>query len=129
MERSKVFELLAAKGAAKALVHYSGGHDEGGVNAIQLLDKDETEIGQIEEFYGPEQVWNAELKKYIDGPAPTEEQELSKALCAPVYDKYYSFAGEYSVSGEVTWDVTTRKVAMTGEESFESWDSFEEELD
>lgn len=40
MERSEVFALLAAKGAAKAVVHFSGGNDEGGVDGIELLDKD-----------------------------------------------------------------------------------------
>ncbi len=60
----------------------------------------------------------------------TEEQktdmELAQALATPVYDQYYSFAGEFSVSGEVTWYVTgpdAGRVVMDGEESVEKYES------
>lgn len=35
----------------------------------------------------------------------------------PIYEEYGGFAGDFSVSGRVTWDAETGTVSMSGEES------------
>lgn len=127
MERSAVFEALKKRGAAKAVVSFSGGGDEGGCDGIQLLDAAGAVIAEIDEYYGNTTVWDPDTQTYKDIGPPNEEQQMSEGLCVPVYEKYHSFAGEFSVSGTVTWDVATRKVTMSGEESVEQYEPFEEE--
>jgi hypothetical protein len=109
MNRDQVFAELAKRGIAKAVVHFSGGEDEGGVDApIALLDSSDKVMNQMEECYD-------------DRPVGIDKQ-LSKALCAPVYDKYYSFAGEYYVHGQLVWNVADRKVLLDGEESHSTYE-------
>lgn len=110
MEREEVFTALEEMGAVKAVVHFSGGHDEGGSDAIFIR------LGDGE---------NKELHEYNwgDRKQTDEELALAVALAAPIYGEFGSFAGEFSVSGVVEWVVTTRKVVMSGEE--QDWHPFD----
>ncbi len=56
------------------------------------------------------------------------EMSLAQALSAPVYDRYSSFAGEFSVSGEIVWEVGTQRVYMKGEESVDHYEDIGMEL-
>ena len=96
-------------GAVKADVRFSGGHDEGGADYIEIQLGD----GEVKTLY--EYNWGE--KKQTD-----EETELAVALAAPIYSEYGSFAGEFSVCGNVNWIVITRKVVMDGEE--QDWQPF-----
>lgn len=111
-----VYDELKKRGAAKAVVHFSGGGDDGGVEQISLLNSEGKEIGTLQEY-----VYGGDDKQT---PADTE---LAEALSKPVYDKYYSFAGEFYVSGTVVWDAETRKHKMSGQESVETYEEFEDE--
>lgn len=128
MSRSSVFAALKSKGVAKVEVHYSGGNDEGGVNQIELFDADGKNIGHMDEYYGGTQQWDEATQKWIPAAAPNDDQRLSEALCAPVYDKYYSFAGDFYVDGIVRWDVATEKVKMSGTEQVSHDEDFDEDL-
>lgn len=128
MSRDAVFTALKKRGVAKVEVHYSGGNDEGGVNDIIFLDANGENIGRMDEYYGGTQEWDDVAKKYLPAKPPTDDQRLSMSLCVPVYDKYYSFAGEFYVNGTLTWDVTTGKVNMRGTEEVSHDEDFDDEL-
>ena len=108
--RDQIFDKLEEMGAVKADVRFSGGHDEGGADYIEIQLGD----GEVKTLY--EYNWGE--KKQTD-----EETELAVALAAPIYSEYGSFAGEFSVCGNVNWIVITRKVVMDGEE--QDWHPFE----
>lgn len=110
MDRKELFAELRRRGAARAIANFSGGHDEGGVDDIQLLSETGFPVGTI-------QPWGAE----------GIEKEIADVICEPVYNRYYSFAGEFYVNGTVTWDVEKETVVMTGSESEEVWNDFEED--
>lgn len=52
--------------------------------------------------------------------------QLENAISQPVFDKYGSFAGEFSVNGEVIWALEERRCYMEGDES--SYEGFYEEV-
>lgn len=111
MDRKEIFAELRKRGAAKVVVQFSGGGDEGGVENIQLLSETGFPIGTLP-------AWGGEG---IDG-------ELADQLSKPVYDRYYSFAGEFYVNGTVEYDVEKETAVMSGQESEEVWNDFEEIL-
>lgn len=125
--RQEIFEWIKEQGAEKCVVSFDGGGDEGGVREIKLINKDNV-IKTLEEQYVEEQyIWN-EMTKKFETPEIPHSVRINKAICEPVYDKYGSFAGEFNVSGQVTWDATNNTVKIDGSESVESWEDFEEEL-
>jgi hypothetical protein len=128
MKRDAVFAILKDKGVAKVEVQYSGGGDEGGVNEIYLYDNAGKQVASMEEYYGASSVWDEATKTYKPADPPNDEQKLSMALCSPVYDKYGGFAGEFYVSGTVTWDVTTGKINDHGVEEVRHDEDFDEDL-
>jgi hypothetical protein len=111
MDRKRMFAELRKRGAAKAVVEFGGGGDDGGVENIQLLSETGFPICTLEPWGG-------------EGV----EKELAAALSKPVYDKYYSFAGEFYVNGTIEYDVEKETVIMSGKESEEVWNDFEETL-
>ena len=115
MTREKLFAFIKSKGGNKCVIRFSGGNDEGGCHDI-VIQKDDTVICQLHEDYWPED----------SGREQTPENALVRGLCRPVYDKYYTFAGEYSVTGEVIWDTTTKTVKMKGCEEVLDYENFEE---
>lgn len=96
--KRKVFALLKAKGAIKAVLSYNGGNDEGGVDDITLVLEGVDENGKNIEVDHPTQ-WNG-------------GEELAELLEGPVDSKYGSWAGDFSAYGTLTWDVEAGTVVM-----------------
>lgn len=111
--RAKAWEMLAEIGAVKADVEFSGGHDEGGVDGIAITLGDGSRLDTCD--------WPRDEEK-------NPHWRLAELLALPVYDKYYSFAGEFSVHGNVVWDVAEKKVMMDGSETVEEWHTINEEV-
>jgi hypothetical protein len=128
MDRTAVFVELARQGVAKAVVNFSGGGDEGGVDSIELYNAAGENFREMQEHY-PNQRWNPATRSYDPETGLTIEQELSVALCKPVYDKYHSFAGEFHVHGTVTWEVAAGTCKMNGAESVETYEDFDEDVE
>ncbi len=122
MSKEEVFKELEKRGAVKAVVQFSGGGDEGGVEQIELYGPKGDVIETLEESNS---VWNLMTKKYDNNSEKRIDNELFGALGKPVYDKYYSFAGEFHVDGTVTWDVKSKNVKMSGH--VEEWRDIEDE--
>lgn len=110
--KEKAFRLLSARGAVSAVATFSGGGDEGGVDDITLKMPDGTEVA-LERHWAD---WRND--KQVPFTAQQEaDNELWETLETPVEDKYGSFAGDFHVYGSVTYDVSAKTVAMTGDES------------
>lgn len=119
MENAEVFKKLRELGAAKAVVEFSGGNDEGGAEDIVLYDVAGERIGGVDGD-PPGIRWDPEQKRFVEVPITPErriETELAEALESPVYEEFGTFAGDFSVGGQVTWDARERTVTMSGEES------------
>lgn len=101
--KARTFTLLRKLGATKAVLHFSGGNDEGGVDAILL------------HFPTPE---GAEKPLTKDFPVAyynqegDEDVELSLLLQAPIDAEYGTWAGEFSAYGTLVWDVQAGTVVM-----------------
>lgn len=95
----EIWNDLLINRVSKVTVSFSGGHDEGGVDDITL---ETIEHGQV--------TWTDLWSKETDYKA------IADALSQPVYDEYYSFAGEFHVNGQVVWDANTREINMFGTE-------------
>jgi hypothetical protein len=111
--KNRVFALLKARNATKAVLRYNGGNDEGGVDEITLFVPNVN--GEIDEVDFP-CAWNA----------PGEDRELSELLEAPVDAKYGTWAGDFSAYGTLTWDVEAGTVVMDDYEQSEYSNTREE---
>jgi len=114
MGKSEIWAELEKRKVAKVQVDYSGGNDEGGVNDITLFDKDGKVMGRLEEEYIAEE-YNPKTNKWERTKEPSADSKLAEGLGAPVYAKYYTFAGEFYVNGQVIYDVANRKIDMSGQ--------------
>lgn len=126
MTRDETFAELAKRGFAKVVVHYSGGNDEGGVDQdIELLLAN----GQLGDTMS-EPTWPAQWdgQKWLEPTEVTEDDRLAHDLCAPVYDKWGGFAGDFCTDGTITWDVTARTVTDSGEIGETAYTGYEDEV-
>lgn len=126
MTREQIWAALEGRAAAVE-VTFQGGNDEGGVEDIYFMDADGNQTERMQEYY-PSGTWNPETKTMEYSSTASSDQILSFNLCKPVYDKYYSFAGEFYVNGTVTWDVLNKAVTMNGTEEVTEYENFEESL-
>ena len=111
--RQAGWDALAELGAVRADVEFSGGHDEGGVDGIKIV------LGDGSTMHMEDWPRNDETNPHW---------RVAELLALPVYGKYYTFAGEFSVHGIVTWDVAEKTVKMDGSETVEEWHSINEEV-
>ena len=129
-DKTKAFEMLAAKGMVKAVVSFSGGNDEGGVDQIVMyatLDPDAEGV-ELPCFEPGGYTYNGETGKWDVpvNPTVTPDQKLAEILETPVDETYGSFAGDFQVDGIVTWNVAEQSVTMVFDESVESYQSHTE---
>ena len=101
------WDLLSALNIESVSVEFSGGNDSGGTGEILARRKDNSTIS-FEELI-------------TMNSADSNVSALIEWLCAPVYDKYRSFAGEFYTSGEVIFDVETRTAEMQYTETTEEY--------
>lgn len=152
-EHTKTSAMTALRGIGVATVkiEFSGGNDEGGADAIVLLDAegnpvDGASLNLNANAYPDQQYENGrwvskgwavseyvesevegERGKYTRRPATGDEvrgASLRTLLERPIYDEYGSFAGEFEVYGTLTWDVATGEAAMSGQVGYMEYNSF-----
>jgi hypothetical protein len=150
------FAAMKRAGIAKAVVHFSGGNDEGGADEIRLTHGDGSE-STLDGYGGAHKAHGGSWEKYEDDtPVPAGEwivladgqeqlmyqhrryrkatdaerdlAELRTLLTAPVYDRYGSFAGEFYVDGLLTWNAETEKLVMGYDEEVPVSEHHEETL-
>ena len=113
MNKLDAFNELRRRGIVRAVVSFSGGNDEGGVEQINLVSASGVNI-QLEDYY-PGKRWNETTQRY-ESPTSSADEELAAALGEPIYDRYGTFAGEYYVDGRLIWDVATGDVKIEADQ-------------
>jgi hypothetical protein len=141
----QAMQALKDLGVTKVSIPFSGGNDEGGADDIDYFDADGNTVEGIPTNQAHlSQKWDADHQTFVDEgwmvtnwnvrpsvsrPATDEEvtvAKLTQVLEYPIYDRWGSFAGEFYVQGTLTWDVSTGKHTLEGQESHEVWESFSE---
>ena len=92
-------ELANIKGATRLEASYSGGNDEGGVDAVRVFNATGEELALALIFEPGEDAW---------------EHPLWEAANAVVSTKYGTWAGEFSAHGTLYADLVLRMVAPQG---------------
>jgi len=100
-----VFDVLKKNKVAFLTINYSGGGDSGGADGWHLTMEDGSE-------------------KSIN----LDSFNISEICEKPIYDKFYGFAFNGSVSGSVVWNVSQRRVYIGGTETMEDSETKEYEL-
>ena len=100
-----VFDVLKKNKVAFLTINYSGGGDSGGADGWHLTMEDGSE-------------------KSIN----LDSFNISEICEKPIYDKFYGFAFNGSVSGNVVWNVPQRRVYIGGTETMEDSETKEYEL-
>ena len=134
MSAHEVFNELEKRGVKLAQVHFEGGNDSGSIDYIQLHMPDDTTV----ELPVPTTYY-----QYADGKmtqmrnittddgwksvpyVPMPDDALADGLMEPVDNRYGSFAGDYSVDGNLMWYVDTRRVKFEVTESCYEYRSFD----
>ena len=123
---------------------FSGGHDEGGYDSFSYLDINKSEVIVKESesnWYKVRQlVKRAHLnRKKEEVKWDVFYYDVEKCLRLKDFDlehifyglgaldRFGSFAGEFSVNGEVLLDILTGKYKVSGSESVEEWTNISEE--
>lgn len=127
LDTPRTLELLRKKGAVKAVLEFSGGHDEGSVSSITLYD----EYGNGKDlptwYCGGYRIEPAPGGGYTETPLSTpanEDEELADLLEGPINERFGSWGGSPSTEGTLTWDVATGEAKMAY--SQEEWEDYEE---
>lgn len=118
---------------------FSGGHDEGGFDEIEFLDNDKNVIKQVDlQCYFITQYnvlrWDNKnmvslfyYEKHIDYDLTKKaDQFLFNTGCL---DKYGSFAFEGNVNGTVIFDLIEKKLQVSGDEEYHTYENFEETME
>ena len=118
-------KLLQAVGAIQVRAEYFGGNDEGYVNPITLVfpDGKEEEIKHDEggDWVTKDGQW--EFIARAPAPGDAEKGRIAELIVEPVYDRYGSFAGDFSCHGTVNFAIDDDAITVEGSESQEVWSS------
>lgn len=124
--KDKVFAELKRRGAAQCIVAFSGGNDSGGADSIRLLDKTKTEIATLTEGPWPSQVFDKATGTTkvgrLDDKSAEFEGDFTAALVQPVYERHFTFAGDFYVHGTITWDVERKTISGKEQQEVSSWE-------
>lgn len=97
MTKEEVFADMRQRGFVKVVAEFSGGNDEGGVERTtaytSYVDTEGVDLGG----------WDT-------------EDPVAQFLAEIVDGKYGSFAGDFYVNGNVTADLESQTIEMTGSE-------------
>lgn len=115
--KSKILELFQGIGVKFVVLGFNGGSDSGEVSSIRLFaDTPATSqpVMDLLEAVG-QSIGVSEEFSYLS---------LVDSLSKPIFDKYCGFDGEPYVDGNLTWDITTGELEMTGDETVSVSESF-----
>jgi hypothetical protein len=90
-QKEKVFAWMKENGIERICLGFSGGNDEGGVDAAFLITEDGEDVD-------------------------IDVDKLSDFLTSPIFSRYGSFAGDFYVDGTLTW-LASGKIIFDGRES------------
>jgi hypothetical protein len=100
-----VFDVLKKNKIELLTINFSGGGDSGGADD-----------------------WIITMGDGSDKSVNLDSFNISEICEKPIYDKFYGFAFNGSVSGSVIWNVSQRRVYISGTETMDDSESKEYEL-
>jgi hypothetical protein len=146
-DKKAAFDGMTKRGINRIEIHFSGGNDEGDIDQIQATDLE----GNIIDI--PDTPWvsscyeNQTVTKGVWLPNQAVDAEFQNQKFVPlsdldpevldninfrssfeniVYDKYYTFAGDYYVEGTAILDVSENVAKITAQETVQEWHDVEE---
>lgn len=131
--KGQAISVLLMYDVVKCEIDYSGGNDEGGVDSIKVTyadGREELNPSWCQRTYAA-MVPNPDTGKWERKTLTREQMYANQAadiIEHPVYDRYYSFAGEYYVHGTLVYDVPEGKAYMDGVEEVPAESRVLEEL-
>lgn len=131
-DKDDALKRLRALDITECVMDFSGGNDEGGVDstAITKTDGSKTTNPECIRYTYVEREYNKETKLWVDttvlSPQNLAANELAGILEAPVHDRFGSFAGDFFVSGTLTYNTVEGTVEMTGSEEVPTETDFTE---
>ena len=121
----QALEMLKVVGVTNLEVRFYGGHDSGDVEEITVyIDRDNFthEFAYNDLFSDIDIGYHKKQDEHPDHDFCRKNIRFEEALVDPIWSKYGSFAGDYSVSGVLKYDCENSTVTLSGEES--SWEAF-----
>ena len=116
-DQRAALRLLAAEGIGVLHIEFSGGNDEGAVDGYTAKAPDGSDLP-----FKFERVWPDEFvpgEGYRERKLTDEERRINTLLDTleqPIDDRYGSFAGDFHVNGQLTYDVAKGTVSFAGNE-------------
>lgn len=107
--RGRLIEAFNQRGIARASVDFSGGNDEGGADGIVFMDADGNEVDVDRCYHYTRRNVDG---KWVEVELTDTEQEQNKFISlveAPIYWRWGSFAGDFSVSGTMQYNINDDK--------------------
>jgi alpha/beta superfamily hydrolase len=100
-----VFDVLKKNKIELLTINFSGGGDSGGADD-----------------------WTLTMGDGSDKSVDVDKFNIADICEKPIYDKYYGFAFNGSVSGSVVWNVSQRRIYISGTETMDDSETKEYEL-
>lgn len=111
-------EKLEEAGVTFVVLGFSGGHDEGYCDRVELYG---AQLEDVELNDDPQARLYQLMRTHKQVPEKTEGGvdllDGINVLEFPIWDNYGSFAGDFSVYGHVYWDVKARLATLMAEET------------
>lgn len=144
-EFDNAMQNLRSAGVATVTVEFSGGNDEGGADGIDYFDAEGNAliVAGSHAYNESGSRYDPDTGKFVQSPArwvvyetgtkrdatPAEIElaQVATVLEHPIYDRWGSFAGEFYVHGTLTWDVAAGTYKLSGQETVETYEDFEDE--
>jgi hypothetical protein len=129
MTRDEAFEELERRGVTRAVVNYSGGNDEGGVDSIYLY-RSEAKGRDPEHTYLTNPVWGYLERRYGDGIARVPEVDEDGRYVMEVVESTDWQGKPYTHKTHKTRPATEEEIADTklydalSAPVYEQWHSF-----
>jgi hypothetical protein len=127
LDKERTFELLKKKGAVKAVLQFSGGHDEGSVESITLTLADGSEVDLPTWYCGGYRLGEKTGEfsyEYVPLSTPAnEDEELADLLEGPINENFGSWGDVPSTEGALIWDVEEGTAELQYDQ--ETWDHME----
>ncbi|MCA8939458.1 MAG: hypothetical protein KDB07_06610 [Planctomycetes bacterium] len=130
-DMDKAFNCLHLFGVARLEYSFSGGGDSGGVDRTACFNANGVEIeGHPHIIKSPQRDYDRELGEWRGNTEVDEfRMELQRALVKPIYDEYYSFAGEFYCSGTLCWNAIEGTMYLSSDDEVPVYHQFDNASD
>ena len=146
-DKQVAFDGMTKRGINRIEIHFSGGNDEGDIDYMQATDLEGNEIDIPDTPWVSSSYENQTVTKGVWLPHHAEGGDFKSQKFVPlseldadvldninfrhsvesiVYDKYYTFAGDFYVEGTAILDISENVAKITAQESVQEWSDIEE---